>query len=76
MTSKLRQNALIKIEPNYKKWLKENDGESPLLKEDVFIFLGEIPNMPNHSIVAGHKSGKILSGYHTSDFMELSDDEV
>ncbi len=76
MTSKLRQNALIKIESKHKKWLEENDNESPLLKEEVFVFLGEIPNMPEHCIIVGHKSGKVLSGYHTFDFLELSEDEL
>ena len=76
MPTKPRNNSLIKIEPEHKKWLEENESECPLLNEDVFIFLGEITNMPDHSIVVGQKSGRVFSGYHTSNFIELSDNEV
>jgi hypothetical protein len=41
-----------------------------------YIFLGEIPNMPGHCVVADHPSGKIYSGYHTDHFIELRKDET
>lgn len=41
----------------------------------IFIFLGEIPNMPDHCIVA-RKDGSFLFGYHTDNFVELTEDEV
>lgn len=42
----------------------------------IFIFLGEIPNMPGHCVVIGKNSGGTYIGYHTSDFRELTDKEV
>jgi len=42
----------------------------------AYIFLGEIPNMPGHCVVADHGSGKIYSGYHTDNFVELRKDET
>lgn len=47
-----------------------------ILKEEVFIFLGEIPNMPGHVVVAGMNSGKIFAGYHPENFETLSDEET
>ena len=38
------------------------------------LFLGEIPNMPGHCVVM--YKDQILVGYHTSDFAELTEDEV
>lgn len=48
----------------------------PFKKEEVYVFLGEIPNMPGHCLVADRKSGKIHAGYHTESFTEIPDDEV
>ena len=44
--------------------------------EQVFVFLGEIANMPGHCVVADHFTGKIFSGYHTENFVELKDHEI
>ena len=49
---------------------------SPLLKEETFIFLGEIPNMKEHCVIAGRLSGRIYSGYHIQDFEELTENEI
>ena len=48
----------------------------PFKKDAVYIFFGEIPNMPGHCVVADHKTGQIHSGYHTESFVELSPDDV
>ena len=40
----------------------------------VYVFLGEIPNMPGHYVVSEHKTGRIYSGYHTENFEELTDE--
>ena len=72
-----RQYALVKVEPEYKKWLIDNEQNgSPLLNEEVFVFLGEIPNMPEHCVIAGNKSGKVIGGFHSSNFIELTDEET
>ena len=72
-----RPLSLVKITEDLKEWLFKNDkADSPLLAEENFVFLGEIPNMPTHCVVVAVKSGKTLIGYHTDNFIELSDDEV
>jgi hypothetical protein len=40
------------------------------------VFFGEIPNMPGHCVVADHRSGQIYVGYHTDDFVELTEEEA
>jgi hypothetical protein len=32
--------------------------------------------MLGHCVVADHKTGRVYSGYHTENFVELSEDEV
>jgi len=44
--------------------------------EQVFVFFGEIPNMPGHCIVSGHTDGRVYSGYHTSNFVQIPDEET
>ena len=39
------------------------------------IFLGEIPNMLGHCVIAD-STGAIKCGFHTFDFVELTEDEV
>ena len=48
----------------------------PFVPDGVYVFFGDIPNMPGHCVVADHKSGRIYSGYHTENFTELPFDEV
>lgn len=45
-------------------------------KNEVFVFMGELQQMPEHCIVMNYKTGKIYSGYHIEDFIPLTDDEV
>lgn len=42
----------------------------------VYVFFGEIPNMPGHCVVADQLSGQIYSGYHTDNFVELTEEET
>jgi hypothetical protein len=50
--------------------------DSPFFKDMPLVFLGEIPNMPEHGVFIGHKSGEIYSGMHIFQFTELSKNEV
>jgi len=45
-------------------------------KERFFVYLGEIPNMLGHCVVAGQNSGKIYAGYHIEDFRLPTDEEL
>lgn len=44
-------------------------------KNEHCIFLGEIPNMPGHSVIIKN-NGTIIFGWHTEDFIELTVDEA
>ncbi len=48
----------------------------PFRPGSTYVFLGEIPNMPGHCVVADHRSSRIYSGYHTDHFIELKKREV
>ena len=48
----------------------------PFEPEGTYIFLGEIPNMPGHCVVIEHKTGKIHSGYHIENFVEIPEEDT
>lgn len=48
----------------------------PFAEHDHFIFMGEIPNMPEHCVIVNVKTGQVFSCYHTDNFVELTEDEV
>ena len=48
----------------------------PFVRDRACVFIGEIPNMPGHCVVAGHVTGQIHSGYHTENFREIPEDEA
>jgi hypothetical protein len=48
----------------------------PFTTDGVYVFFGEIPNMPGHCVVADHRTGRIYSGYHTEHFAEIPKDET
>jgi len=48
----------------------------PFKNDTMFIYLGEIPNMPGHCVVIGHGSGKVYSGYHIENFRIPTEEEI
>jgi hypothetical protein len=48
----------------------------PFTPDGVYVFFGDIPNMPGHCVVSDHKSGRMYSGYHTEMFAELDPEET
>lgn len=70
MEEEIPQYSLVRVEKSYVDWLVESGNKNhDLLKSSFFIYLGEIPNMPGHCVVAEHgNKGRILSGFHTEDF--------
>ena len=70
----LRSLSLVKL--SAKASSRENAREHKLWNDMPLIYLGEIPNMPEHGVFIGHKSGRVYSGYHIWDFEELGEDEV
>ncbi len=72
----IKQYTLVKLsEHGYKMYRVEQQGFFDK-RDDIFVYLGEISNMRGHVVVAGHVSGKIYSGYHDDNFVELTEDEV
>ena len=53
----------------------EYHGKYPFKPDGVYVFFGEIPNMPGHCVVADHRSGQVYSGYHIEQFVELPDED-
>lgn len=67
-----RVNSLVRFAP-------QNDYEYPktgFYAEEVYVYLGEIVNMPGHGIFVGRRTQKVYFGYHIEDFEEISDEEV
>lgn len=54
---------------------EEYHARYPFTPDGVYVFFGEIPNIPGHCVVADHKTGRVYSGYHTEWFAELPEDE-
>jgi hypothetical protein len=47
----------------------------PFVVDEAVLFIGEIVNMPGHCVVV-RKDGKVLWGYGTDKFIELTEDEL
>jgi hypothetical protein len=65
-----RELSLVKVAP------RANGKRYPFARDLPLVYLGEIPNLPGHCVVAGSKTGRVYSGYHIETFVELSSDEV
>jgi len=48
----------------------------PFRRGAMYVFLGEIRNMAGHCVVADARTGRLYSGYHTENFVELTAHEV
>ena len=70
---KITQYALVKFD--YKDLPKKYHKSYPFKEGEVYIFLGEIHQMPGHCIVVEMKTGNVISGYHTDNFIELEENE-
>ena len=66
-----RVNALVKLDPEL-----ENIHDYQHLAGKTFLFMGEIANMPGHGIYLNVKTHRFEIGYHTDDFVELSEEET
>ena len=42
---------------------------------DKFVYLGDVVQMPGHCIVVNTTTGQIYCGYHTDNFVEISEEE-
>ena len=69
----IRQYALVKHTEEFIDSMKYQK-DHPIMAENVFIYFGEIPNMPGHCVVSGHVSGRVFSGFHIENFEEITED--
>lgn len=71
--------SMVDVDEDYRDFvmgLPEDTAVKDMVLNGPYIFLGEIPNMPEHCVVVSFKTGRVFCGYHTDDFHELSEDEV
>ena len=64
------------MEPRQYSLVKAVEDNGKLKKSEIYIFFGEIPNVPGHYVVSDFKSGKVIAGYHLENFIEIPDDET
>ena len=64
----IKEKSLITLKDEIK-------SKYPFSNDLPMIYLGEIYNMPEHSIFIG-KSGKCYFGYHVNTFRELTENEI
>ena len=69
-----RQYSLVKFD--FDSMPTEWHDKYPFEPGQAYIYFGEFPNMPGHCVVAHHGTGRIFSGYHTENFVELPEDEA
>ena len=67
---KFKQYEVVVFEPSY-----ETDNGDYIQKGELVYFLGPIPNMPGHCLVAS-RSGMVTGSFHLDDFRKATDDEV
>lgn len=68
---KFKQNQLVKAVISR----PEDAPLYPFKNDEILLFLGEIVQMPGHCILV-NRAGKVLWGYHTSDFVEPTEDDI
>jgi hypothetical protein len=54
----------------YEEYYKKN------FEGKTFIFLGEIPNVPGHCLIADLYTGEVSGMHHTDNFREATEEEV
>lgn len=70
----LKYGDLVKVDLSHVK-KKVDKLRYPFVQDERLIYLGEIRRMEGHCIVA-NKQGQVFWGYHTFNFVLLTDDEV
>ena len=72
MNAAPRPLALVTLKPEFAALASQ----SPFGNDLPLVFIGEIPNMPEHGVFAGHRSGRIYSGLHIAQFQEVRPEDV
>ena len=69
-----RQYSLCRVDIS--QWPGYQFVSIPFANGDTVIFLGEIPNQPDHCIVWHVEQERIYAFYHTENFVELTEEEL
>ena len=56
-------------------WNKSSVDRHPLSFNEVVYYLGDIPNVPGHCVVATYE-GKVVPMVHPDDFRKAKEDEL
>jgi len=67
--------SIVELQGWWKATLGKRDLEHRFGNDKMFIYLGEIPNMEGHCVVAGYSSGRLYSGYHPENFQLWKEEE-
>lgn len=45
-------------------------------KGEIYVYMGDLVQMPGHCVLCNYITGKIYCGYHTENFIPLTEDEI
>jgi hypothetical protein len=72
--STIRERALVKFD--FENVPATHHKQYPFTDKDRFVYLGDIVSMPGHCVVVRLKDNTVFTCYHTSNFVELTEDEL
>ena len=70
----MKKNTLVKFD--FDNIPVEFHSQYPFSRRDVFVYLGDIVQMPGHCILIRMSDGKGFAGYHTDEFVRVPDEEA
>jgi hypothetical protein len=73
MNDGLRPLSLVRLKEHWA--AMPHSASLPFIDDQPLVFLGENPNMPEHGVFVGHRSGSVYSGFHIEQFRELNQSE-
>ena len=73
LTKRTPVNTLIQFD--FDSMPAEHHSKYPFTRNEILLFLGEVQQMPGHSVVAT-KDGRVVWGYHTDNFLVIPKDEA
>ena len=73
LRSKFKYCEAIVFDPS---WTVEDYPGHPLKRGERVYFLGEIPNVPGHCVVASHDTMRTIGMVHPEDFRKSKEKEL
>ena len=72
----MKINTMVKFDYNTLPIEYKEEYIKTFPENEVYIFMGDIEQMPGHCILCNFKTGKMIIGYHTDNFIPLTEDEI